>query len=109
MSESKELSCSIRSLTSLTSIRKDSVSGSKQDIASNVVEKSSTPNGNVNTDTKDKENGSNVQYGAEKTKTGKVSINVYTDYLQSMGILLSCACVLFYILNTVRLHLISIN
>ena len=107
MSESKELSCSIRSLASLTSIRKDSVSGSKQELASNILEKSSIPNGNVITDTKDKEKGSNVQYGAEKTKTGKVSINVYTDYLKSMGVLLSCACVFFYILNTVRLHLIS--
>ena len=121
MSESREMSCSIRSLSeSLASLRKDSISSPTQEdiVQEDKKEEVSTlspqkscciENGNVKSDTKDREKGSDVQYGAEKTQTGKVSKYVYIDYLKSMGILLSSSCVFFYLLNTVSLNLFGIH
>ena len=116
MSESRDMSCSIRSLSSIASLRKDSISSptnedivqedKKEEVSTLLPQKSCCiENGHVKSDTKDKEKGSDVQYGAEKTKTGKVSKYVYIDYLKSMGILLSLSCVFFYLLNTVSLNL----
>ena len=111
MSDSRDMSCSVRSLSSLTSVRKDSISGlgeeakigtDKQVSSTSGSGKGVIPDEDEKSDAKNKEKGNNVQYGAEKTKTGKVSIYVYTDYLKSMGILVSSLCVLFYIFNTVK-------
>ena len=103
MSDSRDMSCSVRSLSSLKSVRKDSISELSDEAKAAVAKQEVTisPGENEKSGAKNKEKGSNVQYGVEKTKTGKVSIYVYTDYLKSMGILLSCLCVLFYTLNTV--------
>ena len=103
MSDSRDMSCSVRSLSSLTSVRKDSITGLNEEAKAADAKQEITisPDEKEKSDAKNKEKGSNVQYGVEKTKTGKVSIYVYTDYLKSMGILVSFLCVLFYTLNTV--------
>ena len=126
MSESREVSKSVESLSSLTSPGKNSsasLSGNKsREESPNKRMNSSTFNQNNRSptarqdsvvSTKDKPSApetkakleatkaSNSQYEAEKAETGKVSIYVYLYYLKSMGIHLSGACAFFFLVNQV--------
>ena len=130
MSETRDMSSSVGSLSSLTSPIRNSrsnVNGSnsrdtspKKRLNSNT---SSNKESNAQTARQDsvtsaegnrrdsakksktetKKNGKTVnsQYEAEKAETGKVSIHVYLYYLRSMGFLFTGTCAFFFTLNQV--------
>ena len=130
MSESRDMSSSVGSLSSLTSPIKNShsnLNGSKSrdsspkkrlnsNTSSNQESNAQTArqdsvtsadgkrrNSAKKSDTETKKNGKsvNTQYEAEKAETGKVSFHVYLYYLRSMGFLFTGTCAFFFTVNQV--------
>ena len=130
MSETRDLSSSVGSLSSLTSPAKSSrtnlnrsksrdtspkkrlnstassnhetnLTAERQNSVTSADGKRLKPDQSNKTEAKSNSKAGTTQYEAEKAETGKVSIYVYLYYLKSMGIMLTGTCAFFFTLNQV--------
>ena len=130
MSESRDMSSSVGSLSSLTSpavnsrnnlsrsMSRDTSPKKRLNSNASAHQEANTPaarqnsitstdgkrqktDTNSKTEVKNNAKAGTTQYEAEKAETGKVSIYVYLYYLKSMGIMLTSTCAFFFTLNQV--------